>query len=347
MSLYRIDPLHDCRWQRFLLKHPSASIFHTSAWLDALSRTYGYEVFALTTCAPDRELVNGLVLCRINSRLTGRRLVSLPFSDHCEPLVDGPEALEHMLCSLERDVEKENLRYVEIRPISPRFSSRENFGNAGRFWFHRIDLRPSLHELLCSFHKDCVQRKLQRALREALTYEEGRSEFQLAKFYRLLLLTRRRQQLPPHPLAWYRNLIECLGDKVTIRLACKDGQPIAGILTLRYKDVLVYKYGCSDATRHRLGGMQALFWRAIEKAKLDGVREFDLGRSDYDNTGLASFKDRWGATRSTLNYWRYPAHVRPGHCKQGRITKLAKQMLAHIPNSCLTAAGSLLYKHMG
>jgi hypothetical protein len=34
-----------------------------------------------------------LVFCRVRSWLTGRRSISLPFSDHCEPLVESHEAL--------------------------------------------------------------------------------------------------------------------------------------------------------------------------------------------------------------------------------------------------------------
>ncbi len=140
-----------------------------------------------------------------------------------------------------------------------------------------------------------MQRKVRRAEREALSFEEGRSESLLQQFYHLLLLTRRRQQLPPQPLNWFRNLIGCLEDGIGIRVASKDGHPVASILTLRYKDALVYKYGCSDARFSQYGGMQFLLWRAIQKAKQNGQREFDLGRSDCDNPGLVAFKDRWGS----------------------------------------------------
>src|SRR5208283_2704270 len=60
VSVHQIDPLQDPRWPHFLAQHPSASVFHTTAWLEALRHTYGYEPFVLTTCAPGRELTNGL-----------------------------------------------------------------------------------------------------------------------------------------------------------------------------------------------------------------------------------------------------------------------------------------------
>jgi len=345
VNVYQIDPLEDLRWRHFLSEHPSASVFHTPAWLDALRRTYGFEPLVFTTCAPGRELTNGLVFCRINSHLTGRRLVSLPFSDHCEPLLNGTNDIAQLLCSLEGHVEKENWKYIEMRPASIYLEGRPGFGKAKGFWFHKIDLRPSRDELFRSFHRDCVQRKVRRAEREALSCEVGRSESLLQQFYHLLLLTRRRQQLPPHPLNWFRNLIGCLGDRIQIRVASKAGQPVASILTLHYKDVLVYKYGCSDARFNQFGGTQLLFWRAIQEAKENGLQEFDLGRSDCDNPGLVTFKDRWGSSRSTLTYWRCPAPdletLRPGW-----TMRVAKQVLAHMPDGFLAAAGKLLYKHV-
>jgi len=346
VSVYQIDPLQDSRWRHFSLEHPSASVFHTPAWLEALRRTYGYEPFVLTTCPPGQELTNGLVLCRINSRFTGRRLVSLPFSDHCEPLVDGPKDIEQLHCGLEGLVEEENLKYIEIRPAHARLGGMPAFGKAKKFWSHRIDLRPSLDQLFHSFHRDCVQRKVRRAEREVLSHEEGRSESLLQQFYYLLVLTRRRQQLPPHPLNWFRNLIGYLGDGIRIRVASKNGQPVASILTLRYKDALVYKYGCSDTRFSQYGGMPFLLWRAIQEAKENGLQEFDLGRSDCDNPGLVAFKDRWGSKRSSLTYWRCPP-PNPEDLRPGWTARAARQMVTHIPGSFLIMAGKLFYRHVG
>ncbi len=344
-QVYSIDPLRDPRWQRLVLKHARASIFHTPAWLEALRRTYSYEPFVLTTCAPDSELQDGVVFCCVDSSLTGRRLVSVPFSDHCEPLVDGPERLRNLLASLSGNQGTQRFKYVEMRPVSSPVEAATGFEKANAFWFHKIDLDPNLQELFRSFHKDCVQRKVLRAERENLSYHSGRSEPLLKNFYDLLLLTRRRQQLPPQPLSWFRNLIDCLGDSLTIRVACKNGRPVASILTLRYRKVLVYKYGCSDATQNHLGGTQLLFWRAIEEAKADGAREFDLGRSDFDNPGLITFKDRWGSARSVLTYWRYPGRAPEKH-QSAWVMRMSRRILANMPDALFTATGQLIYRHL-
>src|SRR5512136_1015169 len=92
MAYYWIDPLVDSRWREFVANHPSSSVFHTPEWMHAMKLTYGYTPLVLTTSPPGKELANGIAFCRIHSLITGTRLVSLPFSDHCQPL-SAPEEL--------------------------------------------------------------------------------------------------------------------------------------------------------------------------------------------------------------------------------------------------------------
>jgi CelD/BcsL family acetyltransferase involved in cellulose biosynthesis len=345
-TIYKTDPLEDQRWDRFLQQHARASIFHTRGWLEALRRTYAYEVVMYTTCPPHQELSNGLVFCQIKSFLTGSRLVSVPFADHCEPLVDSADDCSEILAFLCSEFSNRTSKYIEMRPRAPDRASKSGFANSKTFYLHVLDLRPEIEQLFRSFHKDCVRRKIQRAEREGLAYEEGRSEALLDEFYSLLLLTRRRHELPPQPRQWFRNLIACLGDEVKIRMAFKHNQPVASILTLRYKDTIVYKYGASDARFHNLGGMAFLFWKAIQEAKKDGLREFDFGRSDCDKPGLIAFKDHWGTTRSALTYLRYPAPHSRSADESHRI-RLAMRLFARMPDRILTLTGKLLYKHVG
>jgi len=87
-GVYAINPLEDIRWPEFIARHPNASVFHSRGWLYALQTTYGYAPVAFTTSSPSQELNNAVLFSEVRSWLTGSRLVSLPFSDHCEPLVE-------------------------------------------------------------------------------------------------------------------------------------------------------------------------------------------------------------------------------------------------------------------
>jgi len=291
-------------------------------------------------------LRDALVACRITSWITGRRLVSLPFSDHCEPLVEGAEHANGLASALAQVVKAERLRYLEVR-------ATERLGlyhSAGSYCLHRLDLRPDVAALFGNCHKSSTQRKVLRAEREGLIYETGRSDALLEHFCRLLLMTRRRHGIPPQPKRWFRNLIDCFGDAFQIRVAWKGDVPVASILTIRHKDTIVYKYGCSDAHFHQLGGMHLLFWNTIEEAKAARLRTFDLGRTDWDNAGLLQFKDRWGSTRSTLTYSRFTVSPPAAPSRFGGMNSLAritKGLVPYLPSWVLRVAGSTLYRHIG
>jgi len=92
--------------------------------------------------------------------------------------------------------------------------------------------------------------------------------------------------------------------------------------------------------------MAFLFWKAILKGKGMGAREFDLGRSDTDNPGLAAFKGHLGGACSTLTYFRCPRRVST-RSASGWKMKVARNAFGWLPDPLLILAGRLLYKHVG
>jgi CelD/BcsL family acetyltransferase involved in cellulose biosynthesis len=348
-EVFVLDPLRDHRWSEFIERHPDASIFHSTGWLEALRRTYGYEPLVVTTSGRNEPLSNGIVLCKVRSWATGDRLISLPFSDHCDPLIDDRRGLEALIAFLKAEVERGHCRYLEMRPVtgvSSGISQSMHLEKDEAYCIHQLDLRPSLDELYHKFHKSCVQRKIRKAKREELLYEDGRSEELLSKFYKLLLQTRRRHQLPPQSMAWFRNLADCLGERLKVRVVSKDGRPIASIITTHFRDTGVYKYGCSDARYHNLGGMLLLMWHAIQDAKASGARCFDLGRSKQENRGLVTFKEHWGSTKISLPYRRYPAGIKTD-VHSGWKLWLVQKSCAYLSDPLLGIVGTVLYKHVG
>ena len=319
-------------------------MFHTPGWLEALQRTYDYEPVAYTTSPPSRELSNGQVFCRVNSWLTGRRLVSVPFSDHAALLMSEAHDLEFLLAHLRECVDQENCKYAEIRPVGTG-AMDPMFQESSVFHWHKLSLDGELDVLFHGFHKSCVQSKIRRATRERLEYTEGRSDRLIRQFHQMLLLTQQRHHLPPQPISWFKNLSDCLGEQLKVRIASKNGQPIAGMVTLSYKQSMVYKYGCSDAKYHNLGGMAFLFWKTIQEAKTSGLAQLDMGRSDLESPGLVTFKEHWGAEPTTLKYWRYPA-VMLSSSTEWEL-KAAKKIFSFAPSTALATVGRLLYRHVG
>jgi hypothetical protein len=316
-----------------------------------LRRTYSYEPVVLTSAPPSAELTNGWVFCDVKSWLTGRRLVSLPFSDHCDPLIEKRDDLPELLKALADRFRNARWRNVQVRPQQSVYLNPVNpadsppmFLQCNSYFIHKLDLRPELAQIYGQFDRDSIQRKIRRAERERLTYKDGRSETFIDQFYRLFLVTRRRHKLPPQPIEWFRNLLACMAEKAKIRVCYRDEKPIAAMITLAYKQVTTYKYGCSDAQFHNLGAMPYLFWRVIREAKHDTL-EFDLGRSDRDNVGLTRFKENLGGRRSLIHYWSYPQMVSHQSLRGWKARRL-RSLVRYMPDGILAAAGKVLYRHI-
>jgi CelD/BcsL family acetyltransferase involved in cellulose biosynthesis len=341
-----IDPLIDSRWDDLVARHPDASAFHCRGWLEALQQTYGYKPFVLTSAAPAESLSDGIVACRITSWLTGTRMVSLPFADHCQPLFGDPGEKQLLVDRLVEECTRQHCKYLEFRPLAAPADLGNEFQPTESFYFHELDLGPSLEQLFKNLHKDSIQRKIRRAEKEQLSYEVGRTADFIETFYHLLLITRRRHQLPPQPVSWFRNLSKNMGDALQIRVARKNGAPIAALLTLRHRSNMIYKYGCSDGAFHQMGGMPFLFWKLIEEGKATGAERIDFGRSEMENEGLVAFKDKFGTAKRTLTYFRYPRTTKEKARAWGD-SRLARRMFTLLPDGVLSAAGKILYRHIG
>jgi hypothetical protein len=345
-EVYKLDPLRDPRWAAFIQNHQRASVFHTPGWLEALRRTYCYEPMVFTTSAPDCHLTNGIVFCKVDSWLTGKRLVSLPFSDHCEPLLhdveDGPLFTEW----LQTEYVRRGYKFIELRPLLAKQDQNSGFQASQSYWFHELDIRASLEQIFHKLHKDSIQRRIRRAEREALSYESGRSNKLVDDFFRLMLMTRKRHQLPPQPRSWFTNLVACMGPALTIRLARREGVPIAAMLSLSHRSSVIYKYGCSDERFHNLGAIPFLFWKLIEESKTLKAETIDFGRSDLNNEGLVTFKERFGTSKRMLTYYRYPSTANMTLATE-RGPQAIRHLFSILPDAVVSTAGRVLYRHIG
>ncbi|HET9362229.1 MAG TPA: GNAT family N-acetyltransferase [Vicinamibacterales bacterium] len=339
--LHELDPLRDDRWPAFVERHPRSSLFHTRAWLEALRRSYGYEPVVYTDAAPSEALRNALVFCRVSSWITGRRLVSLPFSDHCEPLVEDAASGRVLLEALRSRIGQEG-RYIEVRPLlTP--PATDGYVPSAHFVHHHIDIRPSLDEIFGTFHRSHAQRGIRRAERLGVSCVVGRSKELVGDFYRLHAMTRGRHRMPVQPAIWFRSLVECFDAQASVYVARRGTTPIAALFTLDHKGTRVYKYGCSDVAFNRYAGTLALMWRAIQDARQNGQLQFDLGRSDADDAGLIAFKDHLGARRSSLTYYRYSRTS----SAPGWTPRLSRGVGAMLPSPFRAFLGRAAYRHFG
>ena len=109
-----IDSRTYSSWDDLLLRTSGASFFHSSAWARVLAESYGYTplYFAVIENGNLRALV---ALMEVNSILTGKRGVSLPFTDYCEPIIEEGMEFANLFKSIIEFSKKRGWKYVELR----------------------------------------------------------------------------------------------------------------------------------------------------------------------------------------------------------------------------------------
>jgi CelD/BcsL family acetyltransferase involved in cellulose biosynthesis len=342
-----IDPLKDPRWVGLLRGSADAGPFHHPLWLALLKAQYGYEVGAVCVAEPHGRLAAGLPFARIDSRLTGTRLVSLPFSDLCPPVVSDAAragALDALGEALVEEHDRTGLEF-EIRALLPGLSGARH---GSPFLHHALALEPDAAVVESRFSKSQIRRGIKKAEREGVQVVFATDPAALDEFFRLHLETRRRQGVPTQPKRFIRrfhSLFEAgLGE---VALARWRGATIAAAVFLSFNGTVIYKYGASDRRHLDKRPNNLLFVEAIRRACADGAHTFDFGRTDPDNEGLAAFKRAWGPDERELAYIRLGGRV-PAEGHNGRgVPAPVKTLIWRSPPLVGQLIGAAFYRHFG
>jgi CelD/BcsL family acetyltransferase involved in cellulose biosynthesis len=344
----RLDPLADPRWQRLVDAASGPTVFAHPAWLELIGGHYRYGMTAHAVLDDDGELVLGLPLARIQSRLTGRRLVALPFTDACPPVRRrdaaedaGADAALMRALAAER---RESGLDMEIRAPLPELPGVHV---ASRFLTHRLALEPEADAVLARASKSQIRRGIKKAVREGVTTRVRTDRAALEEFYALHLRTRRRQGVPIQPkrfiLGFERLFARGLGQVVTSH---HDGRTLSAAVFLNHGDTVVYKYGASDERFLALRPNNLLFADAIRAACAAGYSTLDFGRTDTDNEGLAAFKRSWGAEEEPLSYTSLAERPRPQE-SNGLAHRALAELIRRGPVRTGQVIGTALYRHVG
>jgi hypothetical protein len=107
--------LTDSNLNTFIEKHAKGSLYYSQAWLDLITQIYGYTLIPLTTTNRVGQISGFLPLFAIRSPLTGRRLVSLPFSDFCPLLAEDEASATALVDQAIQLSHEQKASYLELR----------------------------------------------------------------------------------------------------------------------------------------------------------------------------------------------------------------------------------------
>ena len=342
MSIQIINPLEYPHWDDMLHTCGRATFFHTSAWARVLIESYRYEPLYFTIF--ENGKLGGLIpVMEIKSILTGKRGISLPFTDMCDPVAGTAETFNRLIKDLAAYGRQAGWRHFEIRGGNIFFPNDPFFAE---HFVHSLELASDEAEVRKNF-KSNTRRNIRKAVNEGVTVTLERSRGAVAEFYKLHCGTRRHHGLPPQPWSFFVKIHEHVisAGMGFVALARYRGRCIAGAVYMLYRDGAIYKYGASNRDSQRLRANNLVMWEAIRWLIGNGFRSLHFGRTELTSDGLLQFKRGWGVAEGRLNYYKYD-FKRNRFAARKAGTKTSYDVFRILPMPILRLTGSLLYRHV-
>ena len=347
-----IDPLEDARWSLYVNNHPYGTIYHHSCWMKVITFTYHHATPLCYVIEDRKKNIQGAIPCFIvKSKLTGTRIVSMPFTSYCDPLVDDKEDFAKLLDAIINELGNLSASYYELRALrSMDQIPRDKLKCHNYYKTHILDLRGGFNKIKQAFHKSSIVCTVRKAVKCGVKVREAVSEEDLMKFYFIHAITRKRHGFPIQPYRLFENMWKILRPQgyLTLLLAELDRTAIGGVVLFKFKDTVSIEHAGSIPKYLSLRPNHILWWRAVETACSEGYKYCDFGKSPPENKGLLDFKKRWGAEIHDLPYFYYPKIKGTMALEQNNFKHILLRSLGkHMPLSMAKIMGKIAYHHLG
>lgn len=340
-----INPIEYPNWDN-LLKGTVGDVFsNSSAWAKTLYESYNYKPIYFTVFEKNR--LSALIpVIEINSRLTGLRGVSLPFTDYCNPIIDDENQFTHLFNYILAYGKKRGWKYFEYRnEINYLYDSAPS---ALQYFGHILDLSSDENQTYSRLRQS-TKRNIKRAVQQGVDVTFHNSLNSLKDYYKLHCITRKRQGVPPQPFPFFKKIQDNLISKDAgfIVLGKHENKVIAGAVFFHAGAKAFYKYGASDLDYQELRANNLIMWEAIKKCCHHEYKSFCFGRTDLENRGLRQFKSGWGTQENIIKYYRYDLKKDTFMKEDNGIRPIYIKIFSKMPMPLLKITGTLLYKHIG
>lgn len=284
-------------WDNYVMNSSEATFFHLSGWKSVLERTFGYKSHYIYA-ERDGKICGILPLFLIKSLLSGKALVSLPFSVYGGVCVDNEEIAKLLIEEAERITKKKDANYLELRNKTALTNGMPT-----------KDLYATFIKELPKDKKDCLEkmpRKSRAACRKGLSLGlEVRTGIDLLKeFYDIYAVSVRNLGSPIFPFSFLENLAREFKENTTVLSVTYQDRPIASVFTFLYKDTVMPYYAGALPQYFKYQPNNVMYLKLMEYGVEKGFRYFDFGRSKK-GTGSYDFKVFFGFEPRTLYYQYY------------------------------------------
>ena len=342
MNLDIINPLEYPNWDELLLTNDQSTFFHTSAWARVLHESYKYKPLYFTSI--DNGKISALIpVMEVKSFITGKRGVSLPFTDYCQPIFSDKTESQENIDELIDFGKKAGWRYIEWRGGE---SCLEGVKPYLSFYVDTLALKKNRKEIITAF-RSSTRRNIRKAIREEVNVKTSNSLESVRAFYRLHCVSRKFHGIPPQPFYFFEKMYEHIisQKKGFIVMAEHQKKPIAGAVFFGFGKKGIYKFSALDRSYQHLRPSNLVIWEAIKWYARNGFMSLSFGRTEPENSGLLQFKRGWGVKEKTIKYYKYDL-AKEAFVGDHHRPKTSYKFFKKVPSPLLNLVGSVLYKHV-
>jgi len=337
----RLNPLEMPGWDKSVMSHAAASCFHSAGWARVLRDTYRHSPCYFGVL--DGERLSALLpLMEVNSPLTGKRGVCLPFTDECPILCDDSVSAEDILREAMDFGRRRKWRYLEWKGSHSR-SAPPSLS----FFGHTLELSDRPDRIFMRFDS-AVRRAIRKAENAGVQVAISQSWESLQTFYSLHCKTRKKHGLPPQGTAFFRSIFDHVlseGNGFVAVASCQD-RPIAAAVFFHFDDKALYKFGASDLEFQHLRGNNLILWEAIKWYATRDYASVHFGRTSVANEGLRRFKLGFGADEHKIDYFKYDFQRGAFVTERDRAFGWFNGIFRLLPIPLSRIVGMLLYRHL-
>ncbi len=302
LKLVPLNERNASDWNRYVSSHPLATPYHNAAWQRVSENVYAMQCEGLLAINEQDDRIVGVVpAVKLTSWVLGERLCALPYCDVGFPLADSPDIEAYLLANLKE--KHASAKYFEVRGCHAQQTADNSF-LAGKKVQMRLPLPDSSDVLLKSF-KSKLRSQIKKADKNGLTSKGGNSPELVNDFYTVYVTNMRDLGSPAHSLEWFLNISRGYDAACYISVVYHDDAPIGAGIVLKNNDKASIPWASTVREFNKLAPNMKLYWSVLAHCADNGIREFDFGRSTF-NEGTFKFKKQWGAEPYLLDWYHYP-----------------------------------------
>ena len=292
----------DPRWDSFV-REWRGTFCHLEAWAHLLRDVLGAEPLYREARDPEGHLAGILPLFRIQSRLFGHYLVSVPFLNYGGPL-GSDDARQALVRDAAREARESGADLLELRLRAELDALPEGIRTTDRKVTVLLDLPDDPQVLFKDTFRSKLRSQIRRPMKEGMEVRFGPE--QVEPFLHVFQWNMRDLGTPVLPAELFRRLPDAFGEDVTFGVVYAGDEPVAAGCGFTALEEFEMTWASSLSAYNRQAPNMLLYWGFMERSIEQGLATFNFGRCTPGG-GTHRFKSQWESRDVPLPWLQWSA----------------------------------------